>query len=61
MTKKLALFLFAMGVSASAAWALPGPVGSCEWNCWHNYQICSNWGGGDCLAKKAECLETCLE
>ena len=58
MLKKVALFVFALGMGSSIAYArLP----DCQWNCYLDYKACVNSGGGTtaCAAERNECYNAC--
>lgn len=61
MFKKSALFLFAMGVAASAAWALPDDGGyyACKMECRRSYNYCTSTHQSGCSDFLAQCYAYC--
>ncbi|MBJ7310223.1 hypothetical protein ACFOLJ_07400 [Rugamonas sp. CCM 8940] len=59
---KFTLFLFALGLGMSAAYAYP-PVGTCRNNCDYEYRYCikTDVPGGipTCLARRDACYDRC--
>lgn len=56
MMKKVALFVFALGMGSSIAYArLP----DCQWNCYLDYRYCINHGGTNCVVDRDECYAAC--
>lgn len=57
MSKKLKLFLFAIGIGAASAPALA----SCTYYCVVAYKACLNSGepAADCIAERDACEESC--
>lgn len=59
--KKLALFVFAMGVAASCAWAIPDDGGNyvCKMECRNSYNYCNSHHQNGCASNLALCNEYC--
>lgn len=56
MMKKMALFLFALGMGTSVAYArLP----DCEWNCYLKYRACVQTSSTTCQAQRDICDGNC--
>jgi hypothetical protein len=61
MLKKLSMFLFAVGLSASYAWAIPDDGGAwlCQQSCNRSYQQCQTAHCPNCQDNYYACLDNC--
>lgn len=59
MKKKIALFLFALGLGSSAAYAYPS-VAQCRAQCDYDYRACVAAGNSGCIGERSACWGDCV-
>ncbi|WGG52240.1 hypothetical protein [Rugamonas sp. DEMB1] len=61
MKMKLALFMFAIGLGSSFAYAAGVAGGDCAGQCYRNYNFCMNVNGDAafCQRQQTSCLQRC--
>ena len=62
MSKKIAVFLFAIGLGSTASVsAFQQDLGKCSWTCLRNYQACvaNGYDEGQCEMDRLNCMNIC--